>query len=154
MGIMRHRLMDFLKSKYPNTQQTFGYITKNTRITKGITKTHINDAYCISENLKAEQIDNKFVMRKVRSHSRSLYKQNLVNGGKRIKTYGERIIHGFRNFDVVKVGNIQGFITTRRQKGNFVLSNVIGNKLLECNKKNLVFIQTSNNILIENVKNQ
>jgi hypothetical protein len=149
MGVMRQRLMDSLKIKYPNTQQTFGYITKNTRITKGITKTHINDAYCITENCSANRIDSKTIMRKVRSHDRVLHKVNFVKGAIRVKTRGNRHVHGFKNFDVVKAKNNICFITTRRESGQFVLSDILGNKIITSSYKNLKLIYSPTNILIK-----
>lgn len=49
MGIMKWRLYDKLKSLYPNVKMTFGYITKHDRIKHGIEKSHVSDAFVISE---------------------------------------------------------------------------------------------------------
>ena len=51
MGIMRWSFYDRLKNIYPNVSMTFGYITKNARITNNLPKEHYVDARCISGNL-------------------------------------------------------------------------------------------------------
>ena len=48
MGIMRWNFYERLKNTYTNVSMTFGYITKNTRITNGLPKNHYVDARCIS----------------------------------------------------------------------------------------------------------
>ena len=149
MGIMRHRLMDSLKNKYSNIEQTFGYITKNTRIKNILDKSHRIDAYCISKNCLAKRNNVIIIMRKVRSHDRVLHKYNYVSGGVRIKTRGKRFVHGFKIFDIVKTKNTFGFITTRRERGEFVLSDVVGNRILSTSYKNLKFVYSPSNILLQ-----
>ena len=55
MGIMRWTLLDRVRKAHPDlpVENTYGYLTKNTRITLGLPKTHCVDAYCIARNLKA-----------------------------------------------------------------------------------------------------
>ena len=48
MGIMKWKLYDELKSRYPDVSMTFGYITKHDRIHNGIEKSHVSDAFVIS----------------------------------------------------------------------------------------------------------
>lgn len=146
MGIMRHRLVNSLKNKYQNLEQTFGYITKSTRIANGITKTHINDAYCITDNCSAKRIDSKIIMRKVRSHNRILHKQCFGIGGIKIKAHSAYVVNGFHRFDIVRIGLVDMFITSLRTNGCFVISDMFNNKI-SCSYKKLKFISRSNNIL-------
>ena len=55
MGIMKWKLLDKLKSLFPNVSMTFGYITKYNRIHNNIEKSHISDAFVISKNFKAKR---------------------------------------------------------------------------------------------------
>lgn len=154
MGIMKWKLFNQLNLDYPNAALTYGYLTKMKRIEHGLSKSHINDAFCIAENLKANRLPDSYTMRKVRSHDRKLHKTCYAKGGKKIKIRGDYLVHGYRNFDQVEVNNQVGFVTTRRTKGNFVVSDVLKSKIMECSPKKLSFIAHSNNILIQNVRNR
>ena len=57
MGVMRWFFYNKLKEKYPNVKNTYGYITKNTRIENKLPKTHNVDAYCITGNIEAKRLD-------------------------------------------------------------------------------------------------
>ena len=57
MGIMRKTLLNRLRELYPNVYETYGYITKNTRIENDLPKEHYIDARCISGNPKASPLD-------------------------------------------------------------------------------------------------
>ncbi len=48
MGIIRWSIYEQAKALFPNVQLTYGYITKHTRITHELEKSHLNDARCIS----------------------------------------------------------------------------------------------------------
>jgi hypothetical protein len=61
MGIMRWAFYNKLKEIYSNVKITYGYITKNTRITNDLPKEHRIDAYCISGNIKAKLSDSIFI---------------------------------------------------------------------------------------------
>ena len=56
MGIMRRFLLKKLREIYPDVQNTYGYLTKNSRIRLGLAKEHYVDAYCIAGNLEAERL--------------------------------------------------------------------------------------------------
>lgn len=70
MGIMRWALYEKLKAIYPNVKLTYGYITKNIRITNGLPKDHYIDARCISGNSNAASNREVFYYKKVRCHNR------------------------------------------------------------------------------------
>ena len=61
MGIMRWAFYNKLKELYPNVSMTYGYITKNTRITNGLEKDHHIDARCISGNPIATPSKNVYL---------------------------------------------------------------------------------------------
>jgi N6-L-threonylcarbamoyladenine synthase len=47
MSVIRWRLVDALKAKYPIVYYTYGYVTKSNRVNAGLSKSHANDAFCI-----------------------------------------------------------------------------------------------------------
>ena len=153
MGIMRWKLLDELSLVFPNVDKTYGYITKNNRIMNNIEKSHNNDAFCIAGNFNAARSNTFIMMRKVRSHDRVLHKTCFVKGGKKIKTRGNYIVHGFRNFDVVRTPNGNGFVTTRRKDGDFIVSNIEKNKIYRGSSKNIQILTIRTNILKEYCKN-
>jgi hypothetical protein len=61
--------------------KTYGYITKMKRLENGIEKSHINDAFCIADNLKAERCDQPTIIKLLRRHDRSLHKLVPMKGG-------------------------------------------------------------------------
>ena len=121
MGIMRKNLVTQLKEKYDNIEITYGYITKNTRITHGLTKTHAIDARCISGNPDAIPPSETFIMRKVRRHNRQLHRMTIGKGGYRKANQAPKYVHDFQLFDKVKYNNTECFIFGRRRTGYFSL---------------------------------
>lgn len=81
MGIMKWKLYEELKSRYPNVSMTFGYITKYNRIKYGIEKYHISDAFVISKNFNALRLEYHYKVRLVRRHNRQIHKQKVLKGG-------------------------------------------------------------------------
>ena len=73
MGIMRWQLYNNLKETYRNVSLTYGYITKNIRIKNGFNKCHRVDAFCITKNIHAEQMQKYFMIKQVRKKKRNLY---------------------------------------------------------------------------------
>ncbi len=60
MGIMRWSLYNALKQLYNNVELTYGYITKNTRISNNLPKEHRIDAYCIAGNMEARRLEKYY----------------------------------------------------------------------------------------------
>ncbi len=129
MGIMRWALYNELKELYENVSITYGYITKSNRIKHSIEKTHATDAFCITGNLNAKRIDTRYTQKFVRKNNRSLYKANLLKGGKRKANKAPYIVHGFRLFDKVLSEGKEWFVFGRRISGYFDLRDLQGNKL-------------------------
>lgn len=121
MGIMRWAVYDKLKEKYPDVSMTYGYITKNTRITLGLEKSHVNDAYCSAGNLNAKPLDTVLCQKKVRRHNRQIHKFNICKGGKRKANQTPYLVKGFRLLDKVMLGGQTCFISGRRASGSFAL---------------------------------
>jgi len=73
MSIVRWYLVNQLKEKYNNVEFTYGYITKNHRVSNKIEKTHYNDAFCIAKGINQERI-KPLEIEQVRRNNRSLEK--------------------------------------------------------------------------------
>ena len=70
MNILRWNIYQRLKAIYPDVKQTYGYLTKNTRIEAGLPKDHAVDARCITGYPNAEPLDCMYYAKKVRRHNR------------------------------------------------------------------------------------
>jgi len=119
MGIMRWTLYNQLKELYPNVSLTYGYITKNTRITNNLEKSHIIDAYCITGNLEAKRTNQWFLQRFVRRNNRQLHKCTITKGGIRKNNKAPYLVRGFTLFSKVRYNNQDCFVFGRRTSGNF-----------------------------------
>lgn len=121
MNILRPFILTTLKEKYRDVSETYGYITKQLRIDNGIIKTHYNDAFCISQNINARQLNNYIKRRQVRKQNRQIHKLTIGKDGKRKLNQSPFIIKDFRLFDKVLFNNIECFIFGRRATGYFDL---------------------------------
>ena len=109
---------------YPNTIETFGYITKANRLHLGVDKEHYYDACTIATQ------GNAFAVKS------NLYKKKCVSDGDFQKTKGVRSeqpivtdkIHGFRKFDKVRYFGNDYFIKGRMSTGYAILMDIDGNK--------------------------
>jgi hypothetical protein len=150
MGIMRWALFNKLKQKYPNVSYTYGYITKNTRITNKLEKSHKVDALCIAGHPEAEQLDEFLFIKQVRKHNRQIHKANFLKGHKKKLNQMPYEQLGFRLFDKVKYKNQECFITGRRTSGYFVLKTLDGKAVHNSAKyTDLQLIQKSNTFIFE-----
>ncbi|HHU59980.1 TPA: HNH endonuclease [bacterium] len=126
MGIMRWTFYNKLKDLYPNIKMTYGYITKNTRITNKLPKSHRTDALCITGNPTVKRLDNWYYIKKVRKHNRQIHKANISKGGKKKLNQAPYLVKGFRLFDKVMYDNQECFIFGRRSSGYFDLRKLDG----------------------------
>jgi N6-L-threonylcarbamoyladenine synthase len=121
MGVMRWAFYNRLKELYPNVSLTYGYITKNTRISNGLEKSHTTDAYCIAGNINAGR-RNALIIKQLRKKKRSLHEATARKGRKVPNTTQKRnnkntskITVGDSTwclYDKVRVnGDVIGFIT-------------------------------------------
>ena len=150
MGITRWTLYNKLKEIYPSVHNTYGYITKNTRIQSCLPKEHYVDARCISGHSMAQQLDYVFYMRKVRCHNRQIHKMTVGKGGYRKLNQAPYLVKGFRLFDKVEYEGQICFITGRRQSGSAVLKTIDYKPVHNgVGFKKLKFLEPRRNILIE-----
>lgn len=150
MGIMRWALYNKLKQTYSNVSHTYGYITKNIRITNNLEKTHRVDALCIAGHPKVKQMEDVFFIKQVRKHNRQIHKANFLKGHKKKLNQMPYEQLGFRLFDKVKFKNQECFITGRRSSGYFALKTLAGKTIHNSAKyTDLTLIQKANTFLFE-----
>lgn len=150
MGIMRWYLYTKLKAKYPNTSNTYGYITKNTRIENNLPKEHYIDARCISGNPLANPLGYVFYQKKVRCHNRQIHKNTILKGGYRKRNQAEYKVFGYRLFDKVLYRGQECFIFGRRSTGRMDIRLLDGTHInASVGYKNLRLIEPRSNYLIE-----
>jgi N6-L-threonylcarbamoyladenine synthase len=150
MGIMRNYLLRELKTKYQDVRNTFGYITKNTRIQNNLLKSHRTDAFCIAGNIRAERLPYYFLQKQMRKHNRQIHKTNPSKNGIRKLNQAPYIVEGFRLFDKVLYNNIKCFIFGRRKSGYFdlrTLSGEIVHRSAKC--KELILLTARRTLLME-----
>lgn len=151
MGIMRWSFYDRLKNIYPNVSMTFGYITKNTRITNNLPKEHYVDARCISGNPTAKPLGYYFYQKKVRCQNRQIHKANFLKGGRKKLNQAPFLVKGFRLFDLVEYQKDLYYIFERRDSGFFDIRKLDGTKVNKgsINCKYLRLVDKRKSILIE-----
>lgn len=151
MGIMRKTLLSRLRQIYPNVQETFGYVTKNTRIENDLPKEHYVDARCISGNPLAKLLGYCLYQKCVRRQNRKMTKDKFIKGG--IKKNNQLIgdVFGFGLFDTVEYQKKRYFVFGRRKRGDFDIRTLDGKKINNgsISYKKLKIIQKNNNILTE-----
>lgn len=144
MGIMRKSLLRELRNIFPNVEETFGYITKDTRIRNNLPKAHYIDARCISGYANTLPLGYYFVKKKVRCHNRQLHKLTFLKGGKRKANQLSYLVYGFRLYDKVLYNGEEWFIWSRRSSGCFVLKNLKTKDTIHRSYKKLKLLTHSN----------
>ena len=129
MGIMRWNFYNKLKAKYSNVSMTYGYITKNIRIQRGLPKEHYIDARCISGHPDAESDGTFYYQKKVRCHNRQIHTNSILKGGIRKRNQAEYKVKGFRLFDKAAYQKNVYFIFGRRTSGFFDIRTLDGEKV-------------------------
>lgn len=132
MGVMRKTLLNRLLELYPNVFETYGYITKNTRIENNLPKNHYVDARCISGNSKARPLDYYIYQKCVRRQNRQIYKNKILSGNRKRNNQAPRYVFGFRLFDLVKYNKQNYYIFSRRVRGDFDIRNLNEEKISKC----------------------
>ena len=157
MGIMRWAFYDRLKELYnplgAEVINTYGYITKNTRIEHGLPKEHYVDARCISDNPAAKPLDHYYFQKKVRCHNRQIHKNTILKGGIRKRNQASYEVKGFRLYDQVLWKGQKCFIFGRRSTGRMDLRLLDGTHVnASVGYKNLKLLSMRKNYLIEQRK--
>lgn len=151
MGIMRCVFYKRLKKEYPNVSMTFGYITKNTRITNNLPKEHYVDARCISGHQQAKPMGYYFYQKKVRCQNRQIHKANFLKGGRKRLNQAPFLVRGFRLFDLVSYEENPYYVFGRRLSGYFDIRKLDGTKVNNgsISYKKLKLINTQKTLLTE-----
>lgn len=151
MGIMRWSFYDRIKNIYPDVSMTFGYITKNARITNNLPKDHYVDARCISGNPTAKPLGYYFYQKKVRCQNRQIHKANFLKGGRKKLNQAPFLVKGFRLFDLVEYQKDLYYIFGRRDSGFFDIRKLDGTKVNKgsINCKYLRLVDKRKSILTE-----
>src|SRR6266700_2737579 len=150
MGIIRWRIYEQVKALFPNVHLTYGYITKHTRITHELEKSHLTDARCISQHPLAVSEGTWYLIKQVRRNNRQLHKATIRKGGKRQRKTAPKYVHGFRLFDCVKYQGRCCFVFGRRSSGYFDLRSLDGTKIhASASYKKLAVIQKASASLVE-----
>ena len=150
MGVMRWSFYNKLKEIYPDVSLTFGYITKNTRITNKLAKSHYIDALCITGNPNVKMLDCYYYQRKVRNHNRQIHKCKINKGGIRKNNQAPKEVFGYQLFDKVQFKDKEYYITSRRISGYFKLQTLDKeSKPIETSYKNLRLLEKRKTILTE-----
>ena len=157
MGIMRWAFYDRLKELYnplgAEVINTYGYITKNTRIEHGLPKEHYVDARCISDNPAAKPLDHYYFQKKVRCHNRQIHKNTILKGRIRKRNQASYEVKGFRLYDQVLWKGQKCFIFGRRSTGRMDLRLLDGTHInASVGHKNLKLLSMRKNYLIEQRK--
>ena len=129
MGIMRKTLFNRLRKVYPNVYETYGYITKSTRIENGLPKEHYVDARCISGNPTARPLDYYLYQKCVRRQNRQIYKNKLLKGGYKRNNQLIGNVFGFELFDAVEYQHKQYFVFGKRKTGYLDIRSLNGEKI-------------------------
>ena len=151
MGIMRCVFYKRLKKEYPNVSMTFGYITKNARITNNLPKEHYVDALCISGHPQAKPMGYYFYQKKVRCQNRQIHKANFLKGGRKRLNQAPFLVRGFRLFDLVSYEENPYYVFGRRLSGYFDIRKLDGTKVNNgsISYKKLKLINTQKTLLTE-----
>jgi hypothetical protein len=150
MGIIGFRIYEQVKEWFPNVHLTYGYITKHTRITQELEKSHLIDARCISGHALAVSNGQWHLIKMVRRNNRQLHKATIGKGGKRPRHTAPKYVHGFRLFDCVKYQEKICFVFGRRSSGYFDLRTLDGTKIsASASYKKLTLVQRASALLVE-----
>lgn len=150
MGTMRWGIYEQAKELFPQVHLTYGYLTKHTRVTHQLEKSHLIDPRCISGHPLACSDGTWYLVKSVRRNNRQLHKATIRKGGKRQRNTAPKEVHGFRLFDCVSYENIICFVFGRRSSGYFDLRTLDGTKVsASASYKKLQVVQKASALLVE-----
>jgi len=146
MSMIRWRLVNQLREMGNTVSHTYGYITKSGRITLGLPKSHINDAFVIAGGNGQQRSSDCCVVKQVRKCNRKLFR----GARSHIKNTAPRFIKGFQRFDKVVWHGTESFIFGRRSTGYFDLRRLDGTKIYASAKVgSLQLLESANTLLPE-----
>ena len=128
MSILRWKIVNKLRELGNIVGITYGYVTKSARIALKLEKSHTNDAFCIAGGAAQERASGNYFVKFVRKCNRSLFKANMLKGGKR-KVNTIKKAFGFSRWDKVICGKIECFIYGLRSSRYFDIRRLTGEKI-------------------------
>ena len=150
MTMMRWFIYRKVKEMYPQLKLTYGFQTKHTRISYGLSKSHTVDARCISGNPLAKETDNTYLFKQVRKNNRQLHKMTIGKGGHRKANKAKRFVKGFQLFDKVAFNGDACFVFGRRESGYFDLRKLDGTSVHKyASWKKLKVVEKASSLLVE-----
>ncbi len=155
MSIMRkaifYRLREKIGAAIP-CFETYGYITKSTRVQNCLQKSHVTDARCIGGNPNAISDGKYLIIRKLRVNNRQLHKATILKGGIRKNNQAPREVNGFRLMDSAEFAHRHCFVNGRRLSGFFSLADITGKVLISSvSCKRITLKHHNNNYIMEAV---
>lgn len=130
MGIMRKTTLARLRAQYQAVEMTYGYLTKNSRISHNLPKGHRIDALCISGHPGAALSDVWYRQKAIRTRNRQIHKATINKGGTRKLNQAPKYVFGFQLFDKVRMPDRRvGFVFGRRSSGSFDIRTLDGTHL-------------------------
>lgn len=149
MSTVRWKLVNVLKETGNTVSHTYGHLTKQRRISLGLPKSHINDAFIIAGGNYQQRSKVYYFIQQVRKCNRKLFK----GARSHIRNTAERYIKGFQRYDKVSWRGIECFIFGRRKTGYFELRKLDGTKIHASAKvSELKLLERARTFLIERRK--
>jgi hypothetical protein len=146
MAMVRWRLVNQLRDMGYLVSHTYGYRTKSDRITLGLPKSHIHDAFVIAGGNGQARLSENLFSKQVRKCNRKLFK----GARSHIRNTAPRYINGFQRFDKVCWNGIECFVFGRRTRGYFHLRDLAGNKIhTDAKSIDCHLVESASTILIE-----
>ncbi len=150
MGIIRWCIYNQAKAVFPQMHLTYGYLTKHTRISHQLEKSHLVDARCISGNPLACCDTSWYLIKWVRRNNRQLHKATIRKGGKRQQNTAPKYVQGFQLFDCVRYRGQVCFVFGRRSSGYFDVRTLDRTRIhASANCKQLTIVQKASACLVE-----
>jgi len=151
MGIIRWFIYNEVRAAHPQVHVTYGgYLTKHTRITHRVEKSHKVDARCIGGHPKVSCDGSLYILKRVRPGNRQLHKATIRKGSKRQRNTAPKEVYGFPLFDCVRYQGQICFVWGRRSTAYFDLRTLNGTKIYaSANRKKLTDVQKASTCLIE-----
>ena len=151
MCIMRKSVFEQLEELFGDIipcHETYGYITKNTRINACLPKEHAIDARCISGIPGACSDGYYLIIRKLRANNRQLHHATILPDGKRRNNQAPREVRGFRLMDSVEYAYRDCFLSGRRVSGSFSVADITGKVLADSVSYKKLTLKHHNNTYI------
>ena len=150
IGMIRWCVYNQAKAEFPQVHLTYGYLTKHTRISHQLEKSHLVDARCISGNPLACSDNSCYLIKWVRRNNRQLHKATIRKGGKRQQNTASKYVQGFHLFDCVRYRGQVCFVFGRRSSGYFDIRMLDGTRIhASANCKHLTVVQKASACLVE-----